>query len=329
METIILEAANRDKGYINLDKILELPPIASFEELVEALKNNQKVNIESFNNSNGNTKLVFSFKYNEIEYFYKYDYPREPFRVSPYNELVACEIADDLFIPHINYDLASVCGFKGLISKDFCQNGVQYISGEEFLINNHLLGKKDKISNLNNLEDIWIALEEHYDRNPGYQNIVSKVMQKIINMFIFDILTGQVDRDATNWWLIEYPNGELDLNPLFDNVRILILHHRLAPERYPSVSKLLLTVNRDIGRNFEDNLEEFLKFNENEFSQNLSNSLWAISEENIQKIFTRIDEETEYPMSDELKQFYLKEFKSQLNFITETYNQTISSEHKL
>lgn len=52
METIILEAANRDKGYINLDKILELPPIASFEELVEALKNNKKVNIESFNNSN-------------------------------------------------------------------------------------------------------------------------------------------------------------------------------------------------------------------------------------------------------------------------------------
>lgn len=128
---------------------------------------------------------------------------------------------------------------------------------------------------------------------------------------------------------IEYPNGALDLNPLFDNVRILILHHRLATERYPSVSKLLLTVNRDIGRYFEANLEEFLKFNENEFSQNLSNSLWAISKENIQKIFTRIEEKTEYSMSNELKQFYLKEFESQLNFITETYDKTISSKHKL
>lgn len=148
-------------------------------------------------------------------------------------------------------------------------------------------------------------------------------------MFIFDILTGQVDRDATNWWLIEYPNGVLDLNPLFDNVRILILHHRLALERYPSVSKLLLTVNRDIARYFEDNLEEFLKISENEFCETLFNSLWAISWKNIQKVFTRIEEKTGYPMSDELKQFYLKEFESQLNFITETYDKIMSSKHRL
>lgn len=149
-------------------------------------------------------------------------------------------------------------------------------------------------------------------------------MQQIVNMFIFDILTGQVDRDATNWYLIECPNGTLELQPLFDNVRILILHHRLAPKRYPEVSKLLLTVNRDIVRYFEDNLEEFLRFSDKEFTQDLANSLWAISEENIRKIFTRIGEKTEYPMPDELKQFYLKEFSSQLNFITETYNKTIS-----
>lgn len=325
---LFLETFNRDKGYINLDKFLELPSVANFEELVEALKNNKKIYFLSFNNSNGNEQLVFSFKYNETEYFYKYDCPREPFRVNPYNELMACEIADDLFIPHINYDLASICGFKGLISKDFRQNGVHYISGEEFLINNHPLGKKEEIYSLNNLEDIWIALEEHYDRNPDYQNIVIKVMQKVVNMFIFDIMTGQVDGDATNWWLKKYPNGELDLNPLFDNVRILILHHRLAPERYPQVSKMLLRVNRDIVRYFGDNLEEFLKFSENEFIQKLSNSLWAISSENLQKIFTRIDEKIEYPMPDELKQFYLKEFEQQLNFITDTYNNVMASRQK-
>lgn len=154
-------------------------------------------------------------------------------------------------------------------------------------------------------------------------------MQKIVNMFIFDILIGQVDRDATNWWLIEYPNGTLDLNPLFDNVRILILHHRLAPERYPSVSKLLLKVDQDVGRYFYENLEEFLKYSDKEFVDSLYNNLWVISSENLQKIFTRIEEKTKYPMSEELKQFYLKEFESQLNFITETYDKTISSKHKL
>ena len=329
MKSVILETANRDKGYINLDKILELPFTTSFEELVEALKNNEKVNVLSVNNSNNNIQLVFSFKYNNIEYFYKYDCPREPFRVSPYNELVACELANDLGIPHVDYDLAIVCGFGGLISKDFRQNNVQYISGEEFLINNHPLGKKDNIATLNNLEDIWLALEEHYGRKLDYQNIISKVMKKIVNMFIFDILTGQVDRGATNWWLIEYPDGTLDLQPLFDNVRILMLHHRLAEERYPSVSKTLLKVNRDIVRYFGDNLEEFLKYSDEEFTNILFNSLWGISQENMQKIFTKIEEKTEYYIPNELKQFYLKEFESQLNFINEVYDKTISSKHKL
>lgn len=138
-------------------------------------------------------------------------------------------------------------------------------------------------------------------------------MKKIAHMFIFDILTGQVDRGYFNWLLIKYPDGVLDLQPLCDNIRILVLHHRLATERYPSVSKLLLTVNRD-------DLEEFLKFSDKEFTTILFNSLWVISQENIQKIFTRIEKKTEYLMSDELKQFYLKEFESQLNFITEIYN---------
>ncbi|MCI8460814.1 MAG: hypothetical protein HFE81_05405 [Bacilli bacterium] len=328
MESVMPATVNRDKGYINLDEILKLPPIKSFEELVETLKENKKVTIKSISNHNNNKQLVFSFKYNNIEYFYKYDCPREPFKLSPYNELVACEIADDLFIPHVNYDLATVCGFKGLISKDFRQDYVQYISGKEFLINNHPLGNENNIASLNNLEDIWLALEEHYDRKPEYQNIVSKVMQKIVNMFLFDILTGQVDRGDTNWWLIEYPNGLLDLQPLFDNVRILILHHQLATERYPSVSKILLTVNQDVGRYCEDNLEEFLKVSDQEFNQTLLNILWTISQENLQKVFIRIEEKTKYHMPNELKQFYLKEFDSQLNFITDTYDNIMSSKHR-
>lgn len=168
----IISATTRDNGYINLDNLLNLAPVENFEELIHSLKNNKKVTIESITNSNGNTQLVFSFEYDETEYFYKYDCPREPFKVSPYNELIACEIADDLFIPHVDYDLAVVCGFKGLVSKDFRQKNVQYISGKDFLVDNHPLGKCDNLTNLNNLEDIWIALEEHYNRKSEYQNIV-------------------------------------------------------------------------------------------------------------------------------------------------------------
>lgn len=328
MKSVILETANRDRGYINLDRILELPPIASFKELVEALKNNKKVTIKSISTSNSNTQLVFSFKYQETEYFYKYDCPREPFKISPYNELVADEIADDLLIPHVDYDLATIGDFKGLISNNFQQDNAKYISGKEFLINNHPLGKKENIADLNNLEEIWIALENHYNLNPKYQPTISKVMKKIVNMFIFDIITSQVDRGDSNWWLIEYPDGKLDLQPLFDNIRILVLHHQLATERYPEVSKLLLTVNQYTGRFCEDNLEEFLKVSDKEFNQILFNSLWTISPENLQKIFIRIENKTGYPMPDELKQFYLKEFASQLSFLMDTYNSVIAPRNR-
>lgn len=328
MKSTILPTINRNNGYINISEILELPPVTSFEELIESLKNNNKVTIKSISTSNGNTQLVFSFKYQETEYFYKYDCPREPFKISPYNELVVGEIADDLLIPHVDYALATISDFEGLISKNFQQDNVKYISGKEFLMNNHPLGKTENIANLNNLEEIWIALENHYNLNPKYQSTISEVMKKIVNMFIFDIITGQVDRGDSNWWLIEYPNGTLDLQPLFDNIRILVLHHQLATERYPEVSKILLTVNQETSRFFEDNLEEFLKVSDKVFNHILFNSLWTISPENLQKIFTRIENKTGYPMPDELKQFYLKEFASQLGFLTDTYNNVISSRYR-
>lgn len=328
MKSTILPTINRNNGYINISEMLELPPVTIFEELIESLKNNKKVTIKSISTSNGNTQLVFSFKYQETEYFYKYDCPREPFKISPYNELVAGEVADDLLIPHVDYALATISDFKGLISKNFQQDNVKYISGKEFLMNNHPLGKTENIANLNNLEEIWIALENHYNLNPKYQSTISEVMKKIVNMFLFDIITGQVDRGDSNWWLVEYSNGTLDLQPLFDNIRILVLHHQLATERHPEVSKILLTVNQDIGRFCEDNLEEFLKISDKEYSQILFNSLWTISPENLQEIFTRIEEKTGYPIPDELKQFYLKEFASQLSFLTDTYNNVISSRNR-
>lgn len=330
MESTLLTMTNREKGYINIDKVLGLPFITSYDELLENLMNNKEVNIiKNSNDPNRGIQLVFSFKYNNDEYFYKYDCPRDPFKVSPYNELIAGEIAGYLMIPHIDYDLAVVGGLKGTISKNFRKANVKYLSGKEFLFNNHPLGNQDNIANLNNLEDIRIALEEYYDGNPNYQNKVSELMKKVVNMFIFDLLTGQTDRDYLNWEFIEYPDGNLDLQPLFDNIRILILHHFLAPERYPSVSKTLLKFNPDVGRYFEENLEEFLKFSDKEYVDSLYNNLWVISQENLQNIFTRIEKKTGYPMPLELKQFYLKEFAKQLEFLMETYDNVISSQHKL
>lgn len=45
MKSVILASATRDKVYINLDKILELPFTTNFKELVETLKNNMYIKV--------------------------------------------------------------------------------------------------------------------------------------------------------------------------------------------------------------------------------------------------------------------------------------------
>lgn len=147
----------------------------------------------------------------------------------PYNELVCYEIAKLLGMDALEYDLAKFKNFYGVISKNYKKPGYKYIPGYDILKkyydhNKEIVEKMglSKINwqedyespcyiHMNNLETIWTALEYSY---PCFD--ISPSFLKIVNQFIFIILTAQEDKGSQNWEAEESENS-IDIVNIFDN----------------------------------------------------------------------------------------------------------------
>lgn len=282
---------DRVNGFIDVDKLLNIPKreIYDVTELLKfLLKNNNTVVVRK---RRMNSQFVFSFDYNGETYYFKFDS-----FVNPYNELIFYYLALDMGINSLPYDIAKLGVYEGVISKDFKVPGAKYISGRKILNISH--GKD--FNKYNTLEDIWADLEDYFKNRKDRQKIVAKLMDKLVRIFIFDLLIGQEDRYPDNWGIVKYPNGEVDLQINLDNSRALVDH--------PIMARHQLRMNND-DLYAEDMIENFLRVSSDEFSSVLLNYLWIISKENILKTFEKIEAQTGYPMPDELKDEYLKKFE--------------------
>jgi len=282
------------KGIINID----IDSINSIVDLYEQVKNNPKINIIRERLPHG---LVISFEYKGEVYYWKYD------RVfNSYNELVAEEIAKDLDIPCIDYQLADIGKIRGVISKNYKVEGAKYINGQTILKDYH---QDDFVQRVHNsLENIWIVLEERYKDRENMQEIVSSIMQKLVKIFIFDILTGQVDRNSTNWEIVEYMDGTVDLQALFDNSRILY--------DMPEDTRVVLSVDGGTDMGFlDENIEKFQMQSSSEYTSMIAASLWVIDEDNIKEVIERVEEKTKQSMPEELKEDFIAKFKEQYDYI--------------
>lgn len=141
------------------------------------------------------------------------------------------------------------------------------------------------------------------------QEIVGNIMNQLIRVFILDILTGQIDRHSDNWGIIEYPNGNVELQPIYDNIRMMSLYY------FPSISNVGLTIYDYGNISLEDNINNFLKDSSEEFLSLLYKSLWTISKDNLMKIFKRIELKTNNKMPQRIKNIYLTKFEEQMEFI--------------
>lgn len=293
----------RVNGFIKLDSIVELRNIDDFnssEDLSKFFSKNTNVEVIKHYY---NMQIVCSFVHNGIKYFWKYDKNN-----NPYNQLIIDEIANDLGIPHVPYDLATISNLKGLISQNYKVPDAKYISGKELLSECYELSR---IHPHNNLESIWFALENKYHDYPNKQEIVSNIMQKLVSVFILDILTGQLDRHSDNWEVVEYSSGQVDLQPIFDSTRILSIYS------IPSITNIALTMYDETSANLGDNLSLFIKDSSSEFVDLLVDSLWVISEENLLKIFKRIEIKTKHQIPKKDKNIYLNKFSEQLEYINQ------------
>lgn len=176
---------------------------------------------------------------------------------------------------------------------------------------NEYYERKNKGVINNNLEKIWFALEDRYKDRGNMQEIVKNIMKKIIDVFILDIITGQVDRNATNLEIVEYEDGTVDLQPIFDNGRAML--------NDPMSTTVCLTVDHDYWRNLSDVIERFYLFSSSEFNGLLLNCLWVIENENIKSILDRVEEKIGCKLDDKLRDLYLLRFKIYYEFLQDEF----------
>lgn len=113
---------DRINGFIDVDKLLDIPKkeIYDVTELLKfILKNNNTVKVCK---RRMNAQFVLGFDYNGETYYFKFDS-----LVSPYNELMFYNLALDMGIDSVSYDIAKLGVYEGVISKDFKEKGAKYI----------------------------------------------------------------------------------------------------------------------------------------------------------------------------------------------------------
>ncbi len=308
-------------GFINLDEILALSKPnenEDFKELSKRLLENKTAEVIK---CKWPTQLNFCFNIDGKKYFFGYDSIADP-----YIELIIEEIASELNIPYVNHTLAVIGNYKGVISENYKVENAQYIRMYDILKEfydqedpnpkyeypelrelNEYFERKDKGIINNSLEKIWFALENRYKDRVDMQEVVKNIMKKIIDVFILDIITGQLDRNATNLEIVEYEDGKVDLQPIFDNGRAML--------NDPILTNVCLTVDHDYWRNLSDVIERFERFSSSEFSDLFIDYLWVIENENIKSILDKVEEKIGCKLDDELRDMYLLKFKIYYEFL--------------
>ena len=241
-----------------------------------------------------------TYKYDGDIYFFKYN----PY-TTPYTELLAAELLKDFKMPCAEYDLVKLDDEYGVASKNMHKDGYKYLNMKTIVENyREYLDEKDLDINRedNSLETIWYALNYRYRNRSNKEEIVSKIMGKIANLFIFDILVSQFDRVGQNFEIME-SSYDADLAPIYDNEGML----HLAPGK----EYLNLVVDDETNNDLFDELDRFLEISDRLYYNKIIDSLWIIDEENLKAKFRIIEDEkrTNYPIPEEIKTAFLERFE--------------------
>lgn len=235
------------------------------------------------------------FTYNNKKYYYK-----RVKRINQYyNELIAEKIANRIGIPCCKYYLSQFGDSLGVVSEIVDEN---YISMEEYLKKHY--SNDDKIDKRNNLTDIWYTFLEDYDEKTVYN-----LMNQLVDIFIFDILLGNIDRHLQNYGLI-ISKDKVKFYPLFDNTNILS-----DDSIYYGDYSLQLEREDYYTKYGEVNLvEKFIKLSSKEYINKLKKNLFVITENSIKDIFYELENENIF-IEPSIKKEILSKFSDNLNMI--------------
>jgi len=267
---------------------------------------------------------------------YKVDAPNTD---ESYVELLVEEIAHIMDIPTAHYDLAMFNGKKGVISYSFLKDGISHLSGFDIIDSfySDKLQLDEQLSSLynidynndsidevcyklNNLQDIWTILEDRFQDNPNKAKIVKSIMDGFVNKLILDVVVVGVDSHCDNWEIID----EKYLAPVFDNSRALGMHTKFKNSKVNENmkiqdSELLFTVDEEKITKPLEILDYFLKISSSEYKDVFIEKVNKLKD-NFKSIPLKIEERTNYPMPNYLKDHFINELGEHLEKINEVVN---------
>ena len=241
---------------------------------------------------------IYNFKIDNDIYYFKEAPNRELVM-----ELISKSIAFILGIPYLDESIAILNDKYGLLSKSYLKVGdksynLQSLMQNYFYENNEeeLLDYK-KLASLNNLEDIWFALEDRYEDN----DIVKKLIEGITNVFMFDLLLRESDRTLKNIEIIEN-DTDIKLAPLYDTSSI-----------FSDTNTKLGIDEEDYLKNDIDKLNKFLEYSDNSSKERFYSYLETLDSIGIEKIIEETEKENNLIISNDLKDELIAKFNERIS----------------
>lgn len=249
------------------------------------------------------SKLSYSdgvvFTYNNKKYYYK----RVKYLKNCYNELIAEKIANRLGIPCCKYYLASYNGDIGVMSEMFDHKN--YLTMEKYLKHHY---QYDDVDERNTLTDIWNAFEVDFKRED-----VERLMDDLVNIFMFDAIIGNIDRHNENYGLI-IENNIPKFAPLFDNENMLTDASIYDGDYSLGIDSLEFKKD-DVYRYLRKNLlYKFLDISDQLYKDRLKSFSKVISEESLKEIFTELENDNIH-IEESIKKDILNRFSNNRNMI--------------
>lgn len=268
----------------------------------------QMVNLDKIINKDN---LVPNFKGSHTIYNFKMDNDTYYFKEVPNRELVmemiSKSIAFLLGIPYLKESIAILNDKYGLLSKSYLKDDDKSYNLHN-LMQNYFYGNNDdelldyrKLASLNNLEDIWFALEDRYED----KNIVKNLMDGITNIFMFDLLVGESDRTLRNIEIIESYNT-VTLAPLYDTSSILA-----------DKSTALGVDENDYLKSDLDKLDKFIENSDTAYKEKFYSYLNTLDSIGIEKIIEETERENDFIIDNNLKNEIITKFNSRINMFKE------------
>ena len=255
--------------------------------------------------------LIPNFKGSHTIYNFKMDNDTYYFKEVPNRELVmemiSKSIAFLLGIPYLKESIAILNDKYGLLSKSYLKDDDKSYNLHN-LMQNYFYGNNDdelldyrKLASLNNLEDIWFALEDRYED----KNIVKNLMDGITNIFMFDLLVGESDRTLRNIEIIESYNT-VTLAPLYDTSSIQV-----------DKSTALGVDEDDYLKSDLDKLDKFIENSDTAYKEKFYSYLNTLDSIGIEKIIEETERENDFIIDNNLKNEIITKFNSRINMFKE------------